>query len=384
MEQHLRQRLRSRADRKPGSKQGLGGGGRRVLITGTRGTGKRTLGYLLAIDRGFTHVNLDHPEAGESFLEDRAEGLPAVLEGAGRDADIVATWTPESDDALGAVRQLQSAGFEWIWLDGDRGAAFHPVFGYIGRGRRARFVDPFTAEGQHRALESVITEILQPGPDPTLLPARDRSLTRAPRRPRIAVPALGPRLRAGLAALATLAAAGLAAAAGYVIVGATGGKPTATPAVAGAAAHARVPALPRKGVLVSGRSLAGIKLGDTRADVRARWGGHYTVCDGCKPTTWFYFYETGDPVGAGVRFRNGRVIAVFTLGMTLGWTSDDGVRVGEVLDGGEQPGGKGSWTNCPGYGATSEPSSGAVTSVLTVGSAVYGFSLTRPNEPVCH
>ena len=72
-------------------------------------------------------------------------------------------------------------------------------------------------------------------------------------------------------------------------------------------------------MLVSGRSLAGVRLGDTMEQVRERWGGHFTRCGGCKPAMWFYLYPPpSDPVGAGVQFANGRVVAVFTLGSPIG------------------------------------------------------------------
>ena len=44
---------------------------------------------------------------------------------------------------------------------------------------------------------------------------------------------------------------------------------------------------------------------------------------------------------------------------------------------------KSVWKSCRGYSAKLETSSDAVTSVFTVGPVVYGFSLTRPSEPVC-
>ena len=90
----------------------------------------------------------------------------------------------------------------------------------------------------------------------------------------------------------------------------------------GPRAHAA--ALPRTGVLVHGESLAGVELGDSEADVRALWGRHFTVCSGCDGTTWFYIYPTGDPFGAGVRFRDGHVTAVFTLGAPHGGATTKG------------------------------------------------------------
>ena len=123
--------------------------------------------------------------------------------------------------------------------------------------------------------------------------------------------------------------------------------------------------------------------GDTEADVRALWGRHFTVCSGCDGTTWFYIYPTGDPFGAAVRFRDGRVTAVFTLGAPRGWRDDEGLRVGEVLDQQEASAGDAIFRGCMGYGAKSTREGEAVSSVLMQGLGVYGFALTRPSEPVC-
>jgi hypothetical protein len=136
-------------------------------------------------------------------------------------------------------------------------------------------------------------------------------------------------------------------------------------------------------VLVRGESLAGIRLGDTAAAVRALWGRHFTVCQGCDETTWFYTYPTGDPLGAGVKFRDGRVTAVFTLGSPRGWRTSTGLRIGELIDRSPGPERKTKWSACMGYGAKSVNTGNAVTSILMQGKAVYGFSLTRPSEPVC-
>ena len=122
--------------------------------------------------------------------------------------------------------------------------------------------------------------------------------------------------RRSLAVVAALGVAVLSLLAGgaYWLVGGTGAHV--------GAAHAA--ALPRTGVLVHGESLAGVELGDSEAEVRALWGRHFTVCSGCDGTTWFYIYPTGDPFGAAVKFRDGRVTAVFTLGAPTGWRDDEG------------------------------------------------------------
>jgi hypothetical protein len=54
----------------------------------------------------------------------------------------------------------------------------------------------------------------------------------------------------------------------------------------------REAALPIRGVLVAGQSLGGVSLGDTTADVKAKWGSDYKLCRGCPLTTWFFTYPT--------------------------------------------------------------------------------------------
>jgi len=188
------------------------------------------------------------------------------------------------------------------------------------------------------------------------------------------------RVRAGLAAAGALLVAALAGAVYMLMPSPDGGTAAAVAAKPGLV---RPPALPVHGILVSGQSLGGVHLGDTANTVRVLWGHKFTICEGCKPTTWFYFRTKGDPVGAGVTFRHGRVTGIYTLGMTHGWRTADGVKVGDILSS-PALNDQGKWKLCAGYSAKSKRSSNAVTSILTVGPAVYGFSLTRPNESICH
>ena len=52
------------------------------------------------------------------------------------------------------------------------------------------------------------------------------------------------------------------------------------------------------------------------ARVKQLWGQDYKVCQGkqCPYPTWYYIYPKGEPLGASVRFRNGKVVTIFTLG----------------------------------------------------------------------
>jgi hypothetical protein len=154
---------------------------------------------------------------------------------------------------------------------------------------------------------------------------------------------------------------------------------------------------PIHGVLIPGKSLAGVQLGDTPAAVTKLWGSSYNVCTYCgAETTWFYIYptpridmlypngtESYEPLGAAVRFRNARVSAVFTIGSPDGWRTAQGLLThAEITDAISLYGVLNS-VSCIGFGAMTIRAGNVVTSILTTGEAVYGFELSTPNEPVC-
>jgi hypothetical protein len=341
-----------------------------ILLVGTPGTGKRPLGSYLEDEHGFVHVDLGHRAARERLLASGDDGLRReIARLAERGRGVIFTWTAGSCDQLAEIGRLRAAGVEALWCDSDRGAALRAHYADAGRVPRLRYLDTFEFDGRFRPVEAVVGELLRPAP------------RRQPRRPRIPAPGPELRLRLGVAGAAFAGAAAVAMAVLVGIVGGNGAAPRATPALAGHTLH-QAPTLPRQGVLVSGRSLAGVQLGDTMAQVRAHWGGHFTRCAGCKPAMWFYTYPPpSDPVGAGVQFANGRVVAVFTLGSPIGWHTDSGIRVGQILN---NPSSGPRWLSCAGYSAKpTEVSKVAVTSILTQGAAVYGFALTRPSVSPC-
>jgi hypothetical protein len=143
------------------------------------------------------------------------------------------------------------------------------------------------------------------------------------------------------------------------------------------------PALPEQGVLAPGQHLGGVRLGETQAQVKARWGSRYRLCTVCARPTWLYSYRPGRPAGAAVSFRNGRVTAVFTLGVPRGWRTSRGVVLGDPAEKVHAVYGTLPWSRCIGYGAVSIRRPGVVASIYTYGESVYGFALTLPAEPVC-
>jgi len=144
-------------------------------------------------------------------------------------------------------------------------------------------------------------------------------------------------------------------------------------------------ALPTRGTLIVGKSLAGIALGDTQTKVKTRWGSRYTNCikSPCTDQTWLYFYPSGEPVGAGVRFRNGKTVAVFTLGATPGWKSTEGIKIADPASKVYDFYGSPKYTKCIGYEALSLTRGGVTTSFYLTSGVVYGFAITAAGVPVC-
>ena len=56
-------------------------------------------------------------------------------------------------------------------------------------------------------------------------------------------------------------------------------------------------ALPQTGVFVPGKTLAGVRLGATEAQVRAAWGPRVGLCRGCRHRTLYFTYGKFNQVG---------------------------------------------------------------------------------------
>src|SRR5262249_44795382 len=139
--------------------------------------------------------------------------------------------------------------------------------------------------------------------------------------------------------------------------------------------------LPQNGVLAPARSLAGVRLGDTQAAVRARWGSDFGRCRDCKEPTWYFTYARFQPQGAGVAFRKGRVTAVFTLWSPEGWRTTKGLFVGDSEGRAITLYGAMPVEHCAGYDAFTLQRGNVVTVLYISGGTVYGFGLMRAAEP---
>jgi hypothetical protein len=156
------------------------------------------------------------------------------------------------------------------------------------------------------------------------------------------------------------------------------------PPLAAVAAALALAALPKQGVLVPGKSLGGVRLGMTPAQVRATWGSTYGVCRSCPDRTWYFTYAEFTPQGAGVAFRRGRVVAVFTVWSPAGWQSSSGLRIGDAE--GRVAGLYGPLLrfHCGSYDALVESNAGVRSAFYLYGGKVWGLGLSSAAAPVCH
>jgi len=176
------------------------------------------------------------------------------------------------------------------------------------------------------------------------------------------------------------------------------------PAVAAASVVLAGPAnagvIPQHGVFVVGKTIAGVGLGFTQAQVKAHWGSGYTLCT-AKPLysaaqpVWLYEYAIGEPLGVAVRFRAGKTVSVFTLGAVGvqplsaggggGWKTAQGLHITDPVSNIYSFYSAATiQTNCILYGAISMKVDGVTSSFYTSSGTIYGFALSARGEPICN
>jgi quercetin dioxygenase-like cupin family protein len=67
----------------------------------------------------------------------------------------------------------------------------------------------------------------------------------------------------------------------------------------------------------------------TPAQVLQAWGKRHGVCRTCVDRTWYFNYRPFTPEGAGAVFRRGRVVHVFTVWKPEGWSTPEGLMLGQ-------------------------------------------------------
>jgi len=148
----------------------------------------------------------------------------------------------------------------------------------------------------------------------------------------------------------------------------------ATPAAAG---------LPRAGLLVPGRSLGGIRLGESARAVRAALGHWYGVCNDCARPTWYFTYKRLDAHGLAVEFEQRRVVAVYTLWKPRGWHATNGLRLGATPLAVHRRAGRLRTIACDGYDALVADRPSSRTAYFLFDGSLWGFGLFLPNWSPC-
>jgi hypothetical protein len=142
-------------------------------------------------------------------------------------------------------------------------------------------------------------------------------------------------------------------------------------------------ALPKAGTLVPGRSLGGVRLGETPPKVRAALGDSYGVCRGCAVTTWYFTYRPFDRHGLAVELVGGRVSGVYTIWEPNGWRTPRGLRLGaseadlQTLAGPLVP------IVCSGYDARIRDEADVRTVYYVLRGRVWGFGLLPAHASPC-
>jgi hypothetical protein len=142
-------------------------------------------------------------------------------------------------------------------------------------------------------------------------------------------------------------------------------------------------AVPVHGLVVPGKSLGGVQLGDTPARVRAVWGTTFGVCSNCDRRTWYFNYVRFAPQGAGVEFRAGRVASAFTLWAPSGWRTAEGVRIGDAAARLTKHYRRLQLYTCRPYAAYVLNSRSGWTAFYVLNGKVWGFAVSRRSVPVC-
>jgi hypothetical protein len=134
---------------------------------------------------------------------------------------------------------------------------------------------------------------------------------------------------------------------------------------------------------VPGRSLGGVRLGESAHAVRASLGAFYGTCQGCARRTWYFTYGPFDKHGLAVEFERGRVSGVYTLWHPPGWHGPHGLRLGATPLEVHRLVGTLRTITCSGYDALVRDTFGARTVYYVLAGRLWGFGLFRRSAAPC-
>jgi hypothetical protein len=141
--------------------------------------------------------------------------------------------------------------------------------------------------------------------------------------------------------------------------------------------------LPRAGALVPGRSLGGIRLGESPGAVRAALGTFYGVCRGCARRTWYFNSRPFDKRGLAVEFTRGRVSGLYTLWRPAGWHGPHKLGLGSSVLAVHRRTGASRTSTCHGYEALIRDSAHARTAYYLYAGRLWGFGLFHRGGSPC-
>ncbi len=149
------------------------------------------------------------------------------------------------------------------------------------------------------------------------------------------------------------------------------------------AATSAASAPPARGLFVPGKSLGGVSIGMTQAEVLRTWGKRHGVCRECPQPTWYFNYKPFEPQGAGVVFERRRVVRVFTVWRPEGWRTGRGLVLGDDAGKISDLAGPYREKECAGYTALVSRA-GRVASVFYVhDERLWAFGLVRAGASPC-
>ena len=141
--------------------------------------------------------------------------------------------------------------------------------------------------------------------------------------------------------------------------------------------------LPKAGLLAPGRSLGGVRLGESARAVRAALGTFYGTCRDCPRRTWYFTYKPFDKRGLAVEFTRSRVSGVYTLWRPAGWHGPHRLGFGTSVLAVHRLTGASRTITCTGYSTLVRDSAQARTAYYIVEGRLWGFGLFGNGTSPC-